>query len=76
MTGENRWQDAREALAEIADLAAKHNADGFDVYFLNDTKSGFDIKVRIGTLIAYMHFIEVSLCRVAQRSCDFSAQLT
>jgi len=31
-----RWTDAREALASVADIAAKHDSDGLDVYFLNN----------------------------------------
>jgi uncharacterized protein YegL len=38
------WNDAREALAGVADLAAKYNSDGVDVHFLNNTHSVVDIK--------------------------------
>jgi len=37
------WADAREALAGIADLAAKYDSDGVDVYFLNDGRSAMNL---------------------------------
>jgi uncharacterized protein YegL len=37
------WADAREALAGIADLAAKYDSDGVDVYFLNDSRSATNL---------------------------------
>jgi uncharacterized protein YegL len=38
-----RWADAREALAGIADLAAKYDSDGVDVYFLNNARFAMDV---------------------------------
>jgi len=38
------WNDAREALAGVADLAARYNSDGVDVYFLNNSRSAVNIK--------------------------------
>jgi len=37
------WADAREALAGIADLAAKYDSNGVDVYFLNDGRSATNL---------------------------------
>jgi hypothetical protein len=34
-----------QALAGVADLAAKYNSDGVDVYFLNNSRFAVDIKV-------------------------------
>lgn len=34
-----------QALAEVADLAAKYSSDGVDVHFLNNTQSALDVKV-------------------------------
>ncbi|KAI0776169.1 hypothetical protein BD413DRAFT_649630 [Trametes elegans] len=34
------WTEAREALAALADVAAKYDADGIDVCFLNSKKTG------------------------------------
>lgn len=37
------WEDAREALAGVADLAAKYGFDGVDVYFLNNPRYAMDV---------------------------------
>jgi uncharacterized protein YegL len=34
------WAEARDALASLAETAAKYDADGIDVYFLNDRSVG------------------------------------
>lgn len=36
---------ARDALASLADTAGRYDADGIDVYFLNSTKIGTNMKV-------------------------------
>jgi len=39
------WEDARDGLASIADLAKKFDADGVDIYFLNNPIYEREIKV-------------------------------
>jgi len=43
MEGE-RWHEARDALAALADIASKYDADGIDVCFLNSKKVGTNMK--------------------------------
>ncbi|KAG8883459.1 hypothetical protein FRB97_006587 [Tulasnella sp. 331] len=38
------WVETREALAGIADVAARYDADGVDIYFLNDLIVGRNMK--------------------------------
>ncbi|CEL61071.1 hypothetical protein RSOLAG1IB_04311 [Rhizoctonia solani AG-1 IB] len=38
------WVEAREALAGLADAAAKYDQDGIDVHFLNDHRVGTNMK--------------------------------
>ncbi|KAI0353131.1 hypothetical protein OH77DRAFT_1427924 [Trametes cingulata] len=40
MTKGDRWKEAREALAALADVASKYDTDGIDVCFLNSNKTG------------------------------------
>ncbi|KAI0751078.1 hypothetical protein C8Q80DRAFT_1307944 [Daedaleopsis nitida] len=40
----SRWKEARSALGMLASLAAEYDADGIDIFFLNDDKEGRDIK--------------------------------
>ena len=40
------WAEAREALAGLADAAAKYDQEGIDVHFLNNPRVGTNIKVR------------------------------
>ncbi|KAH9946510.1 hypothetical protein B0H21DRAFT_743167 [Amylocystis lapponica] len=42
--GGRLWSEAREALAGVAELAAKYDAEGTDVYFLNDKRFELGIK--------------------------------
>ncbi|KAG8696563.1 hypothetical protein FRC08_007070 [Ceratobasidium sp. 394] len=46
MEGES-WAEARDALAGLADAAAKYDQDGIDVHFLNDSRVGTNMKVRL-----------------------------
>ncbi|PCH40987.1 hypothetical protein WOLCODRAFT_70347 [Wolfiporia cocos MD-104 SS10] len=39
-----RWREARDALASLADIAAKYDADGIDICFLNSTRVGTNMK--------------------------------
>lgn len=39
------WFETRDALAGIADAAAKYDTDGVDVHFLNDRRVGKNMKV-------------------------------
>lgn len=39
------WVETREALAGIADVAARYDADGVDICFLNDPAVGRNMKV-------------------------------
>ncbi|KAL0577457.1 hypothetical protein V5O48_004526 [Marasmius crinis-equi] len=39
-----RWDEARKALGQLADLAGKFDADGIDIYFLNDQREGRGVK--------------------------------
>ncbi|KAI9064812.1 hypothetical protein FKP32DRAFT_1568950 [Trametes sanguinea] len=38
------WEEARDALATLADVAAKYDSDGIDLVFLNSTKRGLNLK--------------------------------
>ncbi|KAL6309778.1 hypothetical protein BKA93DRAFT_723170 [Sparassis latifolia] len=39
-----RWQEARDALAALADIASRYDADGVDVCFLNSKRVGTNMK--------------------------------
>jgi hypothetical protein len=43
MAGE-RWNQARAALMEVADIAARYDDDGVDIYFLNSKRVGKELK--------------------------------
>ncbi|KAI0736421.1 hypothetical protein C8Q72DRAFT_878825 [Fomitopsis betulina] len=43
MEGQN-WIDAGEALADVADMSRLYDADGLDIYFLNDQRSLLDVR--------------------------------
>ncbi|KAH8118411.1 hypothetical protein DFH11DRAFT_1502555 [Phellopilus nigrolimitatus] len=43
MAGE-RWAETREALASLADTAAKYDTDGIDAYFLNANRSAQNMR--------------------------------
>ncbi|KAN0064167.1 hypothetical protein ACQY0O_003334 [Thecaphora frezii] len=36
--GKSRWEEARDAVSGVVELAAKYDRDGVDVYFLNDER--------------------------------------
>ncbi|OSD04552.1 hypothetical protein PYCCODRAFT_1354384, partial [Trametes coccinea BRFM310] len=38
------WEEARDALATLADVAAKYDSDGIDLVFLNSNKRGLNLK--------------------------------
>jgi hypothetical protein len=40
------WHETRDALAGIAEAAARYDASGIDLHFLNDRKVGSNLKVR------------------------------
>ncbi|TFY83838.1 hypothetical protein EWM64_g161 [Hericium alpestre] len=40
------WNDAREALAGVAELAGQVDSEGLDIYFLNDSRFRLDIRDR------------------------------
>lgn len=44
MKYENRWKEARSALAELASVAAKYDTDGLTIHFLNSPVVGRNIK--------------------------------
>ncbi|TBU41457.1 hypothetical protein BD309DRAFT_898060 [Dichomitus squalens] len=44
MTKDDRWSEARSALAALAEAAATYDADGIDVCFLNSQKEGKRMK--------------------------------
>ena len=44
MEGQN-WIDAGEALADVADMARQYEADGIDIYFLNDQRNLLNVRV-------------------------------
>ncbi|KEP52471.1 von willebrand factor type A domain protein [Rhizoctonia solani 123E] len=50
------WVEAREALAGLADAAAKYDQEGIDVHFLNDHRVGTNIKngVEVKRLFDYV----------------------
>jgi uncharacterized protein with von Willebrand factor type A (vWA) domain len=43
MAGE-RWNQARAALMEVAEIAARYDDDGVDIYFLNSKRVGKELK--------------------------------
>ncbi|KAF8756884.1 von Willebrand factor (vWF) type A domain [Rhizoctonia solani] len=51
------WTEAREALAGLADAAAKYDQEGIDVHFLNDERVGINMKngVEVKRLFDYVH---------------------
>jgi Mg-chelatase subunit ChlD len=44
MLKENRWEQACEALSELAQIAATYDRDGVDIHFLNHPRFGMNIK--------------------------------
>lgn len=44
MIGE-RWEQARDSVMDVAEQAAQYDADGVDVYFLNDSRKGLGLTV-------------------------------
>jgi len=38
------WYEARDALAGIADAAARYDTNGIDLYFLNDETVGHNLR--------------------------------
>jgi hypothetical protein len=61
------WVEAREALAGLADAAAKYDQDGIDVHFLNDHRVGTNMKVRPFTRAATIAH-ELTHSRTASKS--------
>ncbi|KAH7339433.1 hypothetical protein B0J17DRAFT_694634 [Rhizoctonia solani] len=51
------WIEAREALAGLADAAAKYDQEGIDVHFLNDHRVGTNMQngVEVKRLFDYVH---------------------
>ncbi|EAU84219.1 hypothetical protein CC1G_08149 [Coprinopsis cinerea okayama7 len=45
-SGRTRWDEACEALADFASLAAQYDADGIDIHFFNSEKSRTNIQSR------------------------------
>lgn len=43
-----------QALAGVADLAAKYSSDGVDVHFLNNSRSAVDIKVSLFNIYIFL----------------------
>ena len=64
MEGQN-WLDAGEALADVADMARLYDADGIDIYFLNNQRSLLD--VRVSTSVSPWWGIGSCLCRAGLR---------
>lgn len=66
-----------QALAGVADLAAKYDSDGVDVYFLNHPRFSMDLKVD-GELKLVSHksllIQPVNTCRMAKLSGSCSTQ--
>lgn len=44
MTGE-RWNQAKNALIRVAEIAATYDENGIDIYFINSKRVGKEIKV-------------------------------
>ncbi|KAI0722735.1 hypothetical protein C8Q76DRAFT_372257 [Earliella scabrosa] len=40
----SRWQQARDALAPLAEVTASYDSDGIDIFFLNNEKEGRNLK--------------------------------
>ncbi|KAH6914682.1 hypothetical protein BKA70DRAFT_1419649 [Coprinopsis sp. MPI-PUGE-AT-0042] len=43
-SGQTRWREACNALADFADVAIKHDEDGIDIHFINKSVSGLGVK--------------------------------
>lgn len=63
-----RWFEARDALAPLAETAGRYDADGLDLFFLNSRKMGKGLKVglQVESLISIetntKHCVECCLC--------------
>lgn len=44
MKKEQRWNQACQAIMEVADLASRYDDDGIDVYFLNNKRVGKELR--------------------------------
>nr|KIR46827.1 hypothetical protein I312_03718 [Cryptococcus bacillisporus CA1280] len=44
MTKDRRWDQACQAIMEVADLASRYDDDGIDVYFLNNKRVGKELR--------------------------------
>lgn len=44
MTKDQRWDQACQAIMEVADLASRYDDDGIDVYFLNNKRVGKELR--------------------------------
>jgi Mg-chelatase subunit ChlD len=44
MLRDDRWEQACEALSNLAQIAATYDRDGIDIHFLNHPKSGMNVK--------------------------------
>lgn len=47
-----RWDEARDALMDVAEQAARYDEDGVDVYFLNSRIKGTSMKVSCGICLS------------------------
>jgi hypothetical protein len=68
----NLWEDARDALANIADLAKKFDADGVDIYFLNSPIYELEIRVKRSFRLDFPPFD--ALNRMVRKSGTYSIQ--
>ena len=76
MSGE-RWVDAREALAHVAEQCGKYGADGLDLYFLNDSLESPGLKASLSVRLSDADRLHVSLdCRTAALSSARSRRST
>lgn len=44
MKKDQRWDQACQAIMEVADLASRYDDDGIDVYFLNNKRVGKELR--------------------------------
>jgi hypothetical protein len=47
------WYEARDALAGIADVAARYDADGVDIHFLNSSAQGKNMRVSLLSFVPF-----------------------
>lgn len=65
------WFEARDALAGIADVAARYDTDGVDIYFLNSQMVGIGLKVSFACLSFLSSHLNSFTDRMELKSKDY-----